>query len=287
MDGTARVVCVQLAPVVGALDDNCDAMLAAVAAVLARGGDVIVLPELATSGYVFASKQEAASVAITPRHEVFARVAAELAGSAAVCAFGFAEMDGTGTLYNSAAVVDASGVRVVYRKTHLWDTEKLVFTAGSDAPPVLQTDVGVLGLLICYDLEFPEMTRALALAGADLILVPTNWPLVERPQGERAPEVVIAMAAARSSKVAIACCDRTGTERGQEWTAGTTIIGCDGWVHATPGSDSIAVTDLVLADARDKRISERNDIWVDRRPDVYDAAAAALRESSAAAGPRR
>ncbi len=87
-------------------------------------------------------------------------------------------------------------------------------------------------MVICYDLEFPELTRAVALAGAQLLAVPTNWPLVPRPDGERPPEAIVAMAAARVNRMAVACADRLGTERGLEWTGGATIIGVDGWVAA-------------------------------------------------------
>ena len=108
-----------------------------------------------------------------------------------------------------------------------------------------------IGVAICYDLEFPEVTRRLALAGAELIAVPTNWPLVDRPPGERPPEVVIAMAAARVNRVAIACCDRAGTERGQRWTEGPTIIAADGWPVADAGAgEGAATADVDLARPR-------------------------------------
>ena len=87
----------------------------------------------------------------------------------------------TAVIYNSAAVVDSSGVRAVYRKTHLWDRERLIFTPGAELPPVVETAHGRIGVLICYDLEFPELPRSLALRGADLICAPVNWPLIDPP----------------------------------------------------------------------------------------------------------
>ena len=189
----------------------------------------------------------------------------------AVVVGGFCELGDDGHLYNSAAVVDGTGVLGVYRKTHLWDQEKLVFTPGLDAPRVLDTPAGRIGVLVCYDLEFPELTRALALDGAELLAVPTNWPLVERPAGERPPEVVIGMAAARVNRVFIACADRTGAERGTEWTAGTTIIGADGWVLAEEHGEGMAVADVDLADARAKTLTELCDAFGDRRPELYAA----------------
>ena len=266
-----RVVCCQLAPQVGDPAGNTALALAAVRGALAGGADVVVLPELVTSGYVFASPQEAASLAVTPDDEVLAAWAGALAGTSAVVVGGFAERGGDGRTYNSAALVDATGVRAVYRKAHLWDREKLFFTPGDAAPPVVETAHGRIGVMVCYDLEFPEWVRTAVLAGADLIALPTNWPLFPRPEGERPAEVTIAMAAARSNKVAIACCDRSGVERGQEWTGGTAVVGADGWVLATPDGAGVAAADVDLPASRDKRLTEHAHLLHDRRPELYGA----------------
>ena len=265
-----RIVCRQLAPRVGELGPNCELSVQAVSDAVAQGAEVVVLPELVTSGYVFESRQEAASMAITPDHELFGFWADAAAGQAVVVG-GFCEEGSDGLLYNSAALVDRSGVVAVYRKVHLWDREKLVFEPGGEPPPVIDTAVGRIGVLICYDLEFPEMTRMLALASAELVTVPTNWPLVERPAGERPPAVVIAMAAARTNRMLIACCDRTGTERGQEWTAGTSVINASGWVLATADEQGMAVADVDLAETRSKSLAELADLLGDRRPNLYGA----------------
>jgi predicted amidohydrolase len=266
-----QVACLQLSPKIAELADNCAMSTTAIAAAAADGAGLIVVPELVTSGYVFESLAEATSVAITPEHPVFADWAA--AAGEAVVVGGFCELGDDGLVYNSAAVVDRDGVIAVYRKVHLWETEKRVFTAGSAVPPVLATRVGSLGVMICYDLEFPEMTRGLALAGAEIIAVPTNWPLVERPDGEHPPEVVIAMAAARVNKVFIACCDRAGVERGQEWTEGTAIVGATGWVVAqaekTAAGYPVATATIDPSDSWDKAISPVNDLFLDRRAAVY------------------
>jgi predicted amidohydrolase len=186
---------------------------------------------------------------------------------------GFAERGGDGLVYNSAAVLDRRGLIGVYRKGHLWDREKLWFTPGPEPPRVFDTPHGRVGVLVCYDLEFPEMTRTLALAGAELIAVPTNWPLVPRPEGERAPEVGIAMAAARVNRVFVACCDRTGPERGQEWNAGTSIVDVDGWVLAAQAGVGPASAEVDLARARDKSFGGLADAFADRRPELYGAVA--------------
>ena len=95
-----------------------------------------------------------------------------------------------GLVYNSAALVSPDGVLAVYRKAHLWDAEKLVFTPGDAPPPVVDLPFGRVGLMICYDLEFPEWVRLAALAGADLIAAPVNWPAMPVPAGERPCDVV-------------------------------------------------------------------------------------------------
>ena len=270
-----RIVCCQLHPVQADLAANRELTRRAIAEAVAAGGKIVVLPELATSGYLFDSREEAASVAITAQHDLFSDWAAEVSPGGSLVVGGFCELGEDGVLYNSAAVVDATGVVAVYRKTHLWDREKLIFAAGTAEPPVLETAFGRLGVLICYDLEFPELTRALALRGADLFVVPTNWPLVFRPPGERPPEVIIAMAAARTNRVFIACCDRTGTERGQEWTAGTTVIDECGWVLSTVAEDGMAQADIDLSLARTKALSPLSDAFGDRRPELYTAVGAA------------
>ena len=269
-----RVAVCQLAPRVGEAAFNRAASLGAIGDAVAAGAQVIVLPELATSGYVFSSREELAALALDRDDPLLAQWAAAAGG--AVLVAGFAERGAGGALHNSAAVLWGGRLRAVYRKTHLWDREKLFFTPGSEPPPVLDTPAGRIGVLVCYDLEFPELTRGLALRGAELIAVPTNWPLVPRPAGERPPEVVIAMAAARVNRVAIAACDRTGEERGVAWTAGSTIVGADGWIAAevAGGGEGIALAELDLALARGKRLTAHADALGDRRPELYGELAA-------------
>jgi predicted amidohydrolase len=273
-----RIACQQLAPVFADLDANRRLTILAIREAADAGADVVVLPELITSGYMFDSTDEALDVAIGPDDAIIGDWAAEAARADVVVVGGFCERGDDGRVYNSAAVIDASGVRAVYRKLHLWDREKLVFTPGSELPPVIDTRVGRIAAAICYDLEFPELTRSIALAGAQALLIPTNWPLIPRPETERPPEVVIAMAAARVNRMAVACADRLGVERGQDWTGGTTIIGADGWVAAesggpSPGRPGLVIADVDLELALDKRLTEHADAFADRRPEKYGALA--------------
>jgi 5-aminopentanamidase len=261
------VVCCQLTPVVGQLADNLDAISVALEGAAEIGADVVVLPELATSGYCFESVAEARSCAVPADHDTLAAWSRQAAGAVVVA--GFAECGPDKRLYNSAALVDRSGVRAVYRKTHLWDTEQLWFVPGSDPAPVVETEHGRIGVMVCYDLEFPEMVRSVALRGADLLAVPTNWPWVDRPHGLPAPEVVIAMGAARVNHLAIACCDRSGIERGQQWNEASVILGADGWSLADAGASGRAIAEVDLVASRNKTVSPRNDLLGDRRTDVY------------------
>lgn len=276
-----RVACQQLAPAIADLDANRALSLRAIAEATDAGADVVVLPELVSSGYMFASPEEAAAVAIDVGHELIAEWAAAAARADIVLAAGFCERGDDGRTYNSAAIIDAGGVRAVYRKLHLWDREKLVFTPGEQAPPVVQTRVGRVAAVVCYDLEFPELTRSVALAGTQLLAVPTNWPLVPRPVGERPPEAIIGMATARANRMAVACADRVGTERGQEWTGGSTIIDPDGWVQAESREPGLVIADVDLERALDKRYTELADAFADRRPEFYEG----LAEPAAVASP--
>jgi len=85
--------------------------------------------------------------------------------------------------------------------------------------------------------------------------------------------VVIAMAAARVNRMAVACADRLGTERGQEWTGGASIVGVDGWVTAETRDPGLLIADLELEPANDKRLTEHADAFADRRPELYSGVA--------------
>ncbi|MCW2521764.1 MAG: hypothetical protein JWO63_99 [Frankiales bacterium] len=265
--------CHQLAPSVGDLAGNQELALAAISQSAAAGADLIVLPELTTSGYVFTDPEEARASSVTAADPRLAAWATAAGG--AVVIGGFAELGADGRLYNSAAVLDRTGLRAVYRKLHLWDQEKLFFTPGTEAPPIVTTAFGRIAVVVCYDLEFPELTRAISLAGADLIAAPTNWPLAQRPEAEHAGVVGIAMATARVNHVAIACCDRTGVERGQPWTEGSCVIDQDGWLVATPDERGLVRAELDLTRSRDKTMTSLADAFSDRRPDVYSRLAQA------------
>jgi 5-aminopentanamidase len=229
------------------------------------GPHLIVLPELATSGYVFSDVDEARSLSMTVDDPRLTALAQEVPDGA-VAVIGFCERVGD-QLFNSALVFDRTGTLGCYRKAHLWDQEHLFFGVGDEAGLVVDTPIGRLGVAICYDIEFPEVPRRLALAGAEVLALPVNWPLVDRPTGEHPPETIQAMAAARASRLPTAISDRHGTERGVEWTGGTAVINRDGWVVATPNDNGVASA-VVDIDAS-KSLGAHNDLFADRRPELY------------------
>ena len=269
---TVVAVC-QLALAVGDLPGNRAAAAAAVAQAAAAGAELIVLPELTDSGYVFASAEEARGLAAPAADSAALRQWQDLAARhRAVIVGGFCELGTGGRLYNSAALVDASGTRAVYRKAHLWDAEKLVFTPGDAPPALVDLPFGRIAVMICYDLEFPEWVRLAALGGAHLIAAPVNWPAVLCPPGERPAEVVRVQADASVNRVFIAVADRCAPERGVDWIGGAVITGPDGYPLAGPATAGVPVVltaDCELAAAADKRVSERNDVLADRRPALY------------------
>ena len=274
--GADTIVAVaQLALAVGSPDANRAAAEAAVAEAAVAGARLVVLPELCDSGYVFAGAEEARALASPADGNPTLRGWRSLAVAYdVVIVGGFCELGDDGRLYNSAAIVDASGTRVVYRKAHLWDTEKKVFTPGDGPPPVVELPFGRVGLMICYDLEFPEWVRLAALEGADLIAAPVNWPApdVTVPAGERPAEVMKVQASASVNGVFIAVADRCADERAVSWIGGSVIVSPEGFPLAGPViADRPAVLaaacDLTLA--RDKRISAANDVLADRRPELY------------------
>jgi predicted amidohydrolase len=267
---TTRVACAQIPLSVGDTAGNRTTCSTAVESAARDGAQIIVLPELASSGYVFADRGELSSAAET-RDGATITEWADLAEAFGLTIVGGFPEAADEAIYNSAAVVDPTGLRAVYRKAHLWDSENAVFDRGDDLPVVVDTVHGRIGVMICYDVEFPEWVRAVALSGADLLCAPVNWPLLPRPDGERPTEMVRALAGAGMNRMPIAVCDRVGTERGQDWIGGSVITDADGYPLAMAefGKADVVIADVDLAESRIKRINTHNDVHADRRTDLY------------------
>ena len=219
---------------------------------------MVVLPELALSGYAFADVREARALAVA------AEAVADWSRPGTVVVGGFAELGEDGRLYNAAAVVDGGGVRAVYRKAHLWAREPELFTPGDRPPPVVETEHGRVAAMVCFDLFFPEWVRLAALAGAELLCVPGNWPRAPVPDGERPMQLLRAMVAAEASAIAVVLCDRCGAERGAEWAGATGIAAPDGRLLASARG---VEPELVVADVM---LGAGDGAWrAARRPDLY------------------
>jgi 5-aminopentanamidase len=264
-----RVAAAQLSLTVGDVPGNRRSGREAIAAAAARGAGLVVLPELSDTGYVFADRDEAITLA-DPGPTVEGWVAAARQFDVVVVG-GYCDRAGD-ILTNSAVVVDGSGVLARYDKVHLWGREPEVFQPGAARPPVVDTAVGRVGVLVCYDLEFPEWVRLAAEGGADVVAAPVNWPLADRPEGELPIEVVKAQAAAAYYGVHIVVADRCGDDRGTRWTGGTCVVDRTGYLAVRPSLEdapAVVTADLDLATARDKRLGSRNHLVGDRRPGLY------------------
>jgi N-carbamoylputrescine amidase len=269
------VACIQMQPSFGDVARNLAHSVKLIEAAAARGANLVVLPELSNTGYMFKSREEAFELAeeipsgptVAAWMECAARLRLHL-----VC--GITERDGP-NLYNSAVVIGPKGYIGTYRKTHLWNEENLYFEPGDLGFPVFHTPIGRIGVAICYDGWFPETYRLLALRGADIVCVPTNWvPIPGQAQGHQAMANILAMAAAHSNSIYIACADRVGTERGQPFEGQSVIVSYTGWPVSGPASrdgEETLFAEIDLGEARRQRNwNAFNQVLRDRRSDVYD-----------------
>ncbi|MEM0906519.1 MAG: nitrilase family protein [Pseudomonadota bacterium] len=273
MNASVTIACLQFEPRIGALARNKEEGLSLISAAADAGADLVVLPELASSGYVFEGRAEALELSETiegPAVSAWVTIAAErglhIVG-------GFCEREGN-ALYNSAAIVGPEGLIGVYRKAHLWGEEALVFERGDVGFPVFQTPIGRIGALICYDGWFPETWRLLAMQGADIVCVPTNW--VPMPNQEHQPMVmanILVMGAAHSNSIFVAAADRIGVERQQPFIGRSIIAGPDGWLVAGPASpdqpETLMATVDITAARRGRSLNAFDQVLRDRRADVY------------------
>nr|WP_281493553.1 nitrilase family protein [Ancylobacter koreensis] len=269
-----RVACIQMEPRFGDTAANVAHTLDLISRAADEGAKLVVLPELANTGYVFETRAEAFALAETipdgPTSLAWAKIAAE---RGLFIVAGITEREGE-ALYNSAVVIGPQGHIGTYRKTHLWGNENLFFEPGNNGFPVFQTAIGRIGVAICYDGWFPEVYRLQALQGADIVCVPTNWvPIPGQAEGREAMANILAMAAAHSNSLYIACADRIGTERGQPFEGQSLILSYTGWPAAGPASrdgEEIVSAEIDLGAARRARNwNAFNQVLRDRRTDIY------------------
>lgn len=255
--------------------ENIAATLLHIDTAAAQGARLIVLPELANTGYSFDTRAEAydhaESVPNGPTCQAWAE-AADLHGAYIVG--GVTEVDGV-ALYDTAVLIGPEGYIGRYRKTHLWNREKLIFSPGGDYP-VFDTRIGRIGLLICWDIWFPEVPRILAAQGADIICAANNWVWTPPPLFDDAGNCMAAyltMAASHANCIPIVAADRVGEERGGKFLGCSLITGVNGWpIGAIAGAEeeTILYADLDVVASRSALVwSELNDLARDRRTDLY------------------
>ena len=266
-----KIAGVQMDPKLGDVDANRTAILGRLAKAADLGATFIVFPECALTGYGFESKAEAmphAEPIPGPTTEAVARACRE---RDVFAAFGLLERDGD-RLFNACALVGPEGVVGSYRKVHLPYLGIDMHVDPGDRPFAVHDVAGLrVGMQICYDGGFPEATRVQALLGADLIVLPTNWPT----HAECAAEHQMASRAMENVVYTIAV-NRVGEERGFRFIGRSSIHGTGGerLAFAGPDGEEIILAEIDPMRARRKRqvrVPGKHEIdrFADRRPEFY------------------
>lgn len=256
---------------IGEVQANLDRMIAFHRETRRNGAELTVFPECALSGYCFTSREEALPFSQTipgPATEAFQQVCREVGGAVI---FGLLERDGD-RLFNALAFVSGNGVVGSYRKIHLPLLGIDRFTDYGDRPFAVQEYQGVkIGMNICYDGGFPETARCLTLLGADIVVLPTNWP----PGAECAAEYT-SNARAIENTIYYMAVNRVGTERDVTFVGRSRICDPLGKTIATAdaSSETILYAEIDVAKARNKqliRVAGENEVnrIADRRPEMY------------------
>ena len=254
---------VQFQPQFGEKEKNLKRVLRFLKNGVQEEADLIILPELFNTGYVFRSMKEVEKLSEhIPEGETTKTLIHFAENNSLNIVAGICERD-EDRFFNSAALISSDGNVSVYRKTHLFYKEKIWFSPGDRPFSVYETEKARLGIMICFDWFFPEVIRILALKGAQIICHPSNLML---------PYCQTAMlGAAVQNRVFIITANRTGTERGVKFTGKSQIVAPDMRVLASSrrSGEEVKVVDVNPSDADSKRITEYNDLWDDRRTELY------------------
>ena len=263
-----RVACAQLDVAFGQPMANAETAIQTLRDLAEKGVDLVVIPEAYLTGYCVdspASAREIASEATHPAIQSIEVAARELGIMAVV---GFAEDEG-GRVFNSAAIILPDRT-AIYRKTHLPELGLDKFVGAGDSLEVYDTPKGKVGVAICFDLRIPEVCRVLALKGAELIALPTNWP-----DGAVFAPTHIAPVRAAENRVFVATCNRVGSENGFGFIGLSGIFAPSGeaLVRAREMPE-IIMADLDLSQAQTKRNvtipgKYETDVFGSRRPELY------------------
>lgn len=268
-----KIAAAQIDVAIGDPEANLQLMEQTFADCRRQGAHLTIFPECALGGYCFNSLDEARAWAEPlPGRSVsrFTKVAEQTGG---YVAYGLLESDGE-QLYNACALVGPQGLIGSYRKVHLpYLGVDRYTTTGNRGFQVWDAGGLKVGMLICYDLAFPEASRVLALAGADLIVLPTNWP-----PGAQCTSDCVANARALENAVYLAAVNRVGQERGFEFIGRSRICDTNGhtMAFAPTAEPTILYAELNLERARNKhivRVPKLHEInrFADRHPEFYSS----------------
>jgi predicted amidohydrolase len=268
---TIRVAAVQMDVQLGHVAANRAAMLGKLQEAATAGARLVVFPECALTGYGFESKAEAMSHSEPMDGPSVREVAADCARLGVAAVFGLLERDGP-RLFNACALVGPSGLIGSYRKVHLPFLGIDRYSDPGDRPFAVHEFEGLrIGMHICYDGAFPETGRALSLLGADLLVLPTNWPT----HSECAANHMIACRAFENVVYSMAV-NRVGEERGFRFIGTSSVAGPNGEILACAGADAeeILYAEIDPSRARRKRLvrvpgKHEVDRIADRRPGFY------------------
>lgn len=263
-----QVACVQMEPELCRMDANLDKMVAHMEAVMRENPQtkLIVFPELITSGYECGEAFRNLAETL-PDGTSMKRIGACARRFGVNVIYGFPERDAllTDVLFNSVAFIDSRGeVAGRYRKVHLFDTEKQFFRPGCEYP-LLETEIGKIGMMICWDTAFPEVARSYALQGAQLLTVSTNW---EKPY--TADWDLVTRARAFDNISYLVAANRIGFDRTLGFFGGSKIIGPLGEPIAELNEEREGYIAAELDYEKPLRLKEEYyTIFKDRRPDTY------------------
>jgi len=266
-----QIAAVQMFVHFGDTERNTAAVLEHLQKTAAQGADLTIFPECVLSGYCYSSAEAAREVALdadSSEIQLLAECCRDLNTSVA---FGFLERTSK-NLYNAAALLGPKGWISGYRKVHLPMLGLDRFTTPGDQPFRVVDFLGLkIGLLICYDGSFPEATRVLALEGADLIVLPTNWPATSGCTADFVPQC-----RALENNVYFAAVNRTGSENGVTFIGKSKICAPSGREIATANHDrpEVLFAEVRPSIARQKRLvhipnEHEVDRFADRRPEFY------------------
>lgn len=254
----------QFSPLFGKVDTNIEK---AVSLIEKADADLMVLPELFNTGYLFVSLKETSNLAEKiPSGKTTKSLCSIARKKNMHIVAGIAEVS-DGKLYNSAVLVSPSGYVATYRKIHLFNEETLWFAPGDKGFAVYDIGSCKIGIMICFDWYFPESMRILALKGADLVCHPANLVL---------PHCQDAMTTrCLENRLYAVTANRTGKEEREGkkfyYTGKSQITSTDARIlyRATEENDEVGVIEIDVQQARNKRLNVYNNLFADRRVEFY------------------